>query len=335
MDFMLDQQIASQPEALGRIPAQLEVPALDVSRPILFAGIGTSLHACRVAAHWLYTLSAGRIQPLALSAHDLVLLAPLTREHQVVVVSHRGTKRFPGAALRRAREIGAYTVAITSIDAPEPEADLVLRTCPGEQSSTHTVSYTSALAVLARLVGNTLGEQGHQFLAGLQEVPAAMEATLKEPAPVAVAEQLAGREPILMAGFGLDAITASEAALKLKEGTYLWAEGMETENALHGPPAAIRAGMGAVLITPTHDDAGRTSTLRTALQALDVATFTCGTESQDNLRFAPVDLLLRPLVAIIPLQRLTAEIARIRHTNPDAIHTDQEPWTSVMAAYTL
>ncbi|GER91594.1 hypothetical protein KDW_57560 [Dictyobacter vulcani] len=335
MNFALDAQIASQPEAIARVLAQVEVPTLDAGRPLIFAGIGTSLHACRVAAHWLYTLSGGRILALALSAHDLALTAPLTREHQVVVVSHRGTKRFPGEALRRARELGAYTVAITSIDAPEPEADVILRTCPGELSSTHTVSYTTALAVLAKLVGTMSGEHGQQFLTGLQNIPAAIEATLAEPAPVAIAEQLAGREPILLAGMGIDAITAAEAALKIKEGTYQWAEGIETENALHGPPAALRAGMGAVLITSSLDDAGRTRELRTALKSLDVATFTCGTGFQDDLRFASVDTLLRPFVAIVPLQRLTAEIARIRHTNPDAIHTDQEPWTTIMASYSL
>ena len=48
MNFALDTQIASQPAAIARVLAQVEVPTLDAGRPLIFAGIGTSLHACRI-----------------------------------------------------------------------------------------------------------------------------------------------------------------------------------------------------------------------------------------------------------------------------------------------
>ncbi|GLV56149.1 hypothetical protein KDH_29920 [Dictyobacter sp. S3.2.2.5] len=329
MEFALDKQIISQPDAIRSLMECISVPALDSERPFIFSGIGTSLHACRVAAYWLYELSAGRIRASVLNAHELALSASISRQDQVIVVSHRGTKRFPRQALTRAREVGALTIAITSIDAPAQDADYTIHTCPGELAGTHTVSYTTALTALAYLVASVTGEAGRHFLSTIQGVPDAIERTLEQPAPRAIAEKLVGREPILLAGMGIDAITAAEAALKIKEGTYLWAEGFETENALHGPPAAIRSGMGAVVIMPDREDGGRSHLLLGSLKELGAEAYSCGTEQAD-LRFSAVERLARPLVAIVPLQRLTAEIARIKHSNPDEIHRDVEPWATVM-----
>lgn len=122
--------------------------------------------------------------------------------------------------------------------------------------------------------------------------------------------------------------------MKIKEGTYQWAEGMPIELALHGPPAALRAGMGAITITPAGDDGGRTQTLRMVLADLEVEALTCGVQNED-LRFASVHPLVRPLVAIVPLQRVVAEMARIRETNPDEIHRDVEPWNTAMGRIAL
>ncbi len=340
--FALDDQIASQPEALRALLAGIDAPVLDPERPVVFSGIGTSLHACRVAAWWTAALSGGALRPVAIDAHDLALDAPLTPRDQVVVVSHRGTKRFPNAVLDRARKLGAATVAIVGQGAPAVAADTVVRTCPDERAGTHTVSYLTALAALGRIVAALVGPTAAatEFASALGTVPDAVTRTLDLPAPVEAAQRLAGREPLLLAGGGLDTITAQEAALKLKEGAYTWAEGLGVEFALHGPPAALRAGMGAVTITPAAgmDDGGRTEALRGLLRDLGVVALTCGDEAvsaDEDLPFAPVPTLLRPFVAIVPLQRLTAELARLAGTNPDAIHGDVEPWAAAMARYAL
>ncbi|GAC1358921.1 MAG: hypothetical protein NVS2B12_06020 [Ktedonobacteraceae bacterium] len=335
MHFALDEQIAVQPQAIRALLARIQVPVIDLKRPLIFSGIGTSLHACRVAAAWVVELTSGEVRPAVIHAHDLALSAPIHARDQVIVVSHRGTKRFPGAALARARSVGATTIAIVGEDAPQPQADAVIRTCPSEKAGTHTVSYTTALTALGCLVGRSVSsEQGSVLLSALESVPAAIEQALMQPAPVSAAQQLEGREPVLVAGVGLDAITAYEAALKIKEGTYQWAEGMEVENALHGPPAAMRAGMAAITITPAEDDGGRTQDLRAAFADLHVVSLTCGTGNED-LHFPSVHHLVRPLVAIVPLQRLTAELARLKQSNPDEIHRDVEPWKTAMARFTL
>jgi glucosamine--fructose-6-phosphate aminotransferase (isomerizing) len=333
MRFALDDQIAAQPDAVAAIISRA-VPPLDARRPIVLTGIGTSLHAAEVAAAWTWLVSGGRVRATAIDAHHLALCYPLTADDQVVVISHRGYKRYPGAALAKARAAGATTIAIVGADAPDQEADVTVRTCPNETAGTFTVSYLSSLAALAGMVASVRGPQSERFAAALGAVPEALRSTLAVPAPVEAARACAGSEPLLLVGFDLDAVTAAEAALKIKEGARLWTEAMSTEFSLHGTPAAYRPGMDVITITPGTDDQGRMATLRALLAELGTRAWTCG-EAGEQLRFAQTDPWMRPFTSIIPLQRLTAELARLRHTDPDTLHGGVEPWRSAMTSLEL
>lgn len=332
--FAFDDQVASQSQAVSNVLRTLDAPALDPKRPVIFAGIGTSLHACRVAAYWAADLSGGRIRPVAVETHDLALRGTIQPQDQIVVVSHRGTKVFPNQLLARAKEVGARTISVTGHGATNPAGDIVLRTCPDETASTHSVSYVSALAVLGRLVAKLVGQYAADFAAALDRVPAAIQETLEKPAPTAVLRHLINREPIFLTGFGVDELTAIEAALKIKEGAYLWAEAMSVELSLHGTPAAFEARMAAITLVPEIDDGGRTQALQKMLGELGVEVLTCGAGDFD-LSFARVDYLLRPFVSIIPLQRLVAELARRRGSNPDTTRGDVEPWATAIAQVRL
>lgn len=333
--FAFDEQIASQPDAVRRVLDSGEVPQLDPERPVVFTGIGTSLHAAQVAGCWATELSRGRVQPRVVEAHEYGLRGAVHPEDQIVVISHRGTKRFPRQVLERARRVKCRTIAISGDGAADPGGDINLRTCADERASTHTVSYTTALAVLARLVAKLVSSPAAAgFEAALAAVPAAMRATLAIPAPVDLLPRLINKEPLFLTGFGLDEITAREGALKLKEGTYLWAEGMSVELALHGTPAVFEPRHAAIVAVPDVDDDGRTQTLIEMLGKLHVQTVTLGTGTRD-LSFAKVDYLLRPFVAILPLQRLVAELARRRGSNPDTTREDVEPWKSAIGRVCL
>lgn len=326
MDFAYDRQIRIQPHAVAEILERVETPTLDPERPLVFTGIGTSLHACRVAADWACQLTNGALRPHVVQAHELALRSAIQPQDQIVVVSHRGTKRFPNLVLEKAQRAGAYTVAVTGQGDAEPRADVILRTCPQDEASTHTVSYLSALAVLGKLVAGLHQPAAREFLTTLSTVPSALEETLNRPAPLGVAAELADLEPILVTGYALDAVTADEAALKIKEGTYQWAEGMSVEFALHGTPAVFRRGQAAITILPATDDGGRTEALRELLAIIGVRVYTCGDDTSADLPFATVHPLLRPFVAVVPLQRLVGEIARTVGSNPDTTHLEVEPW---------
>ncbi|MFF9036884.1 SIS domain-containing protein [Streptomyces sp. NPDC014892] len=330
-----DRHVASQPEAVAAL-LSTPVPVLDPARPLVFTGIGTSLHACRIAAAWVRLLTGGRVRAAALDAHDLALTEGVTAADQIVVVSHRGTKACPNDVLRRAAEAGATTVAITGEGPAEPVADTVLRTCPQEAASTHTVSYTTALTLLARLVATAFGEAGAPLTAALAQVPEALSRTLRLPvAPEAVDALADAAGPVLVTGTGLDAITAAEAALKIKEGTYRWAEALHTEFALHGTPAVFSATTAGFLLRPAGPDAGRTADLERVLRALGAPVHHCADDPGAALPFAAVPDLVRPLVSVVPFQRLVSLAAVRTGASPDLTHLEAEPWASAIRSVKL
>lgn len=154
--FSYEAQLASIPAVVADLLAQPMPHRLNPDRPILFCGIGTSLHAARIAADWIGRATEGRVRSFACDAHDIGTGAvPLRRDDQLVVLSHRGSKIFPTASLSRARSIGCRTVAIVGRGAPEQDADITIRTCANESAGTFSVSYLASLTMLARLVAAT------------------------------------------------------------------------------------------------------------------------------------------------------------------------------------
>jgi glucosamine--fructose-6-phosphate aminotransferase (isomerizing) len=334
--FSYDAQIACSPSVVAELISGQELPNLDPSRPILFSGIGTSLHAARVAAEWFTRLSSGAVRPLAIDAHDLGTTAPIRPVDQVVVISHRGYKLFPNASLERARSAGALTIAITGRAAPEQRADHILRTCENETAGTFSVSYLASLTVLARMAASFEADPARPFGRAQALLPDAISRTLSFELPDPVVERLSTTEVLLLFGFGIDLPTAQEAALKIKEGAWMWTEAMAPEFALHGTPASYRPGMGCVLIEPGEDDGGRTAILRRVMKKLGTKIVADCSESPDaELRFVSPHPLLRPFTAILPFHRLTAELARSRGTDPDTLHGHREPWKAVMTALRL
>ncbi|MCB4767041.1 SIS domain-containing protein [Ancylobacter sp. Lp-2] len=332
--FNLDTQIASAPEAVRAILAT-EVPRLDPDRPIIFTGIGTSLHAARVAASWVNVLNGGKNRAQALDAHDVGTWLPIRADDQVVVISHRGNKIFPTASLNRARSAGASTIAIVGQAAPVQPADNTVRTCANETAGTFTVSYLSSLAVLARLASQFDTSADQAFATAVDALPEAVAQTIALGNPAIAAEKVKAAETLLIIGFGIDLPTAQEAALKIKEGAWQWTEAMPPEFALHGTPASFHPGMAAAVIEPGEDDSGRTQLLLTVLDRLGIETVTVSERRDTELAFVTPHPLLRPVTGIVPLQRLTAELARLRDTDPDTMHGNREPWRSVMTSVKL
>lgn len=333
--FNLDFQIESAPEAVRAVLSQAEIPILDPERPVVFTGIGASLHAARIASNWVTCLGGGRVQTCAVDAHDMGSWLPIGPGDQVVVISHRGTKIFPGLTLQRARSAGAKTIAVVGQTAPAQPADYTIRTCPDETAGTFTVSYLSSLAALARLVSTFDTAPQRDFSTAVDQLPQALTTTLASGDPAVVAAGVADCRTLLVIGFGIDLPTAQEAALKIKEGAWLWTEAMSPEFALHGTPASYTADMSAVLIDPAHDDSGRMQVLSTVLADLGLTTARVDQNPRSPLSFTTPHPLLQPVTSIVPLQRLTAELARLRGTNPDTMHGSRTPWERVMTGIRL
>jgi len=341
--FFMHDAIQAQPEAFVRAVERNEgavdefASRIASCERILLTGIGTSHHASLVGEHLMRAYGGPDVR--AVHSFDLALYGPQMRpEDCVVAVSHRGAKRYTALALEQARQAGCVTALVTGeAGSGEGRADAVFRTVAQERSSAHTVSYTSTLAVLALLAGRlgyhrtgsaTLPEG---FLR--EELPEVLRAALgTEEEVAALARQHIGRRRIWLLGGGPSAVTATETALKIKETSYLQAEGMPTETMLHGPFQCVEEDDLFVLLAPS--GAARERTLEVAELAEEVGAPSLifgddATEPRPNAVTVPeVPEPFSALSCLVPLQLFAYHLALARGTNPDSFRIDDPRFAS-------
>jgi glucosamine--fructose-6-phosphate aminotransferase (isomerizing) len=258
---------------------------------VLFTGCGTSFHAAQVGAE----LAGGE----AVQALELVLRP--RRAAVLVAVSHEGTTPLATEAVRAFH--GPTWLVTGAAESP-------LRTLVGEaiqvapeieESYCHTKSYTAAIAAMAGMAGHDI--------AGL---PTAVEAALEGPRL-----EPSEHDRWLIAGAGRDWPTAQEAALKLREGTFVAAEAYHTEQLLHGHLAAVDETVRA-LVLDGEGRAGERS--REAVKALREI------GSPTELLPQADGAAERPILRILPFHLLVLDLAERRGVNPDRIRLDEDPW---------
>jgi glucosamine--fructose-6-phosphate aminotransferase (isomerizing) len=281
---------------------------------------------------------------------DFVHYGPqVDRRDVVIVLSHTGTTRFGQAAIARAREAGAYVVGVTAEGSPMEGPDAVIPAGPKERSDTYTESYTAALCVLGILaceVGEHLGADVAALRDAVERAPDDMAAMLaREETVTPVAQALAERGRLVLAGAGPNRVTAREGALKVKESAYLVAEGFELETMLHGGLQAVEGGDVAVLIAAQGPALDRLRDATRALQLIGARTWIIADESslpsfsaetyEWATSFPPVPEPFSALLATVPLQLLAARTAHLRGTNPDNFRYDDERYRSAIESMTL
>lgn len=227
--------------------------------------------------------------------------------------------------------------------------DVVIATAPQDPSSAHSASYTAnlaALALVAARLGERRGADVGALRAALGQLPDALAALLAhEPQIVPIAEALAARGRLVLVGAGPNAVTAREGALKVKETSYLVAEGLELETALHGALPAVAPEDVAVVIAAYGPALERTWDAVRALQLIGTrllviaderVTASVPTEGETTIApFAAVPEALSPLLAAVPLQLLAALTAALRGTNADSFRNDDPVYKRVNDSYTL
>ena len=330
--YYMHDAILAQPEAfaraVGRNEETMEGFASEVAgcRRLYLIGLGTSHHAAQVGEHLMRAYGGG-MDVRAADSFDLALYGPeLDEDDCVVAVSHRGSKRYTARALGRAREAGCRTALITG-EGGAGSADAVFETVAQERSSAHTVSYTSAVGVLALLAGgigrHRTGEETLPDGLLMEEIPAALRALLgTEEVAGALAREHVDRRRIWLVGGGPSAVTAQEVALKIKETSYLQAEGMPTEMMLHGPFQCVEAEDLFVLVAPA--GAARERTLEVVELAEEVGA-PCVIVADDPASEFAVPGVPEPfstLTCLVPLQFFAYGLALSRGTNPDSFRAE-------------
>lgn len=314
-------------EALKAVAAQLQH-----ADQVLLSGIGTSWHACLVGE--LLLSQIGGLGHRVRAFHSFELSNYWPEPHAktgVIVISHRGTKRFSLEALQKAKAGGGFGVAITGLGSGEGlhAADHLLRTVEQENSGAHTISYTTALALLAALAAE-LGGNG-EFAAALEAIPYLMEALLERESGEALASRFRNRRCYYFIGGGPNTSTACEAALKMNEANYAITVGMHCEQVLHGPWAALEPEDVVFLIAPPGPSYERC--LAVARVAGEVGAPVVGLLAEGDAELAslcalvvslpPTPELLTPILAVVPLQLLTYYLALLRGTNPDTMRAHE------------
>jgi glucosamine--fructose-6-phosphate aminotransferase (isomerizing) len=292
--------MARQPGDLRRILSDSEAvedgAGRIAGRRVFVVGTGTSWHAANQGAYFLRLAGADAV---AMSAADCALWGPRpSREDALILLSHRGTKRYTTQVLERARAEGVPSVAIGGEGAPG--TDIV--TVPQETAGTFTASHLGALARLAQLavaLGADLGR--------LDAVPVAVGEALAAPSPgVELPER--GLE---LVGAGPNQWTAAEGALKIREAAHLFTEGLALEQLLHGPGFALGARDALVCLDGGGPGSERLAQLAGALESRGARVY----------RFAAVELgePLSVFPLTVTVQRIALEFAEQLGADPDDV----------------
>src|SRR6266566_3115202 len=297
--------------------------------PITTTGCGTSEHAAMAAAELLADAIGPQRGYLVRSRQALDVARNPQAGGALLGFSHEGGTWATNEALARSRQAGARTTLVTVSDRSSgaATAELVIQTGEQDQSWCHTVGYLSPLVVAAVLAAAIAGEALDAVaLRALLEV--ATDAEHAEDA----ANALAGCARLIVAGTGIDYVSARELALKIEEGSGLPATALHTETLRHGHLAAATPQTGLVLILTDAEREGEpvreraVGALRSAriLGMPTAAILGARLGPEVTLDLTPAGRLtapeanqIRPLAeailgATIPLQLLSERLARAR-----------------------
>ena len=228
-------------DALERV-AGLIRDADTAGRPIVLTGAGTSEHAAMGIAE-LLNEALGRGGAIAMPALEVLRRKPAAG--MLIGVSHEGDTQMTNQALAIAREAKVPTALITVSDrSPGAQiADSVIQTEEQDQSWCHTAGYLSPL-----VVGMALAARLSRKPVDGQAVRALLDVTTDARSAAALAAGLEGIDRLVIAGAGVDYVTAREMALKVSEGARLSASALELETVMHGHLAAATRWTGLVVV---------------------------------------------------------------------------------------
>ena len=286
----------SQPEELRRLladagPAEAAAARL-AGRRVLLVGVGTSWHA---AHHGAWMLREAGVHADAAHAADL---APYERavdeQDGVIVLSHTAGTGYSMQVLERARQAGAAAVHVSGIGKGGD-----VETVAPEASYAYTASHTGALLRLAQ-IATALGAQ----LGELDAIPDRVAAVLDRSGPlIGVPERL-----VELIGAGPNAWTAQEGALKIREASYLAAEGLSSEQFFHGPSVALDAQDTLVVLDGGGPAADRTEAIAGAVEVTGAQVVRFGERDLGEA------LSVFPLTVVV--QRIAVELAQARGVSP-------------------
>lgn len=345
--FML-KEIYEQPQVIGDTlhsfvnPAQRSITLPDFSfdpaeaTKFTLIACGTSYYACQVAKYWLETLARVPVEA-DIASEFRYRGAAMPEGGLAVFVSQSGETADTLAALRYAKDQGQKILSVVNV--PEStiarESDAVLHTNAGpEVGVASTKAFTTQLTVLgclairvAKARGAIDAETEARLVGALTEVPARAAEVLNHDERLReLAEEIAKARDVLYLGRGTSYPIALEGALKLKEISYIHAEGYAAGEMKHGPIALIDDGVPVIVIAPTDDLFEKTaSNIAEVMARGGRVIFFSDTRGEKRLAgetavtiaLPEVDPFVTPILYAIPVQLMAYHTAVIKGTDVD------------------
>lgn len=320
----------------GRV--SLPIPEFDLSgiKRVTIVACGTSFYAGMVAKYWFEQFA--RV-PVDLDvASEFRYRAPVMEEGGLALfISQSGETADTLAALRHAKSEGQTIAVVVNVPTSTMarEADLLLPTHAGpEIGVASTKAFTCQLAVLAALAANLAKAKGRlseaeerSIVRHLAEAPASINGALAyDEAIESMAGVIAAARDVLYLGRGTDYPLALEGALKLKEISYIHAEGYAAGEMKHGPIALIDDQVPVIVIAPSGPLFDKTVSNMQEVQARGgkvvlISDYdgiqAAGDGAVATITMPKVHPLIAPIVYAVPVQLLAYHVAVAKGTDVD------------------
>jgi len=346
--FML-KEIFEQPHAVqnairGRITHEeatarlgglnLAPPELRAVERIIFIACGTALHAGLIGEFLMESLA--RIPTEVDYASEFRYRnAPVDKHTVVFAISQSGETIDTLAGVRESRRKGHKTLGIINVVgstiAREVDGGTYMHAGPeigvaATKTFTSQVTILTLLAVLMGRMRHLASTRGTDILRALEEIPAKIECVLKNnDAIAAIAKKYCEANNFLFLARQINFPVALEGALKLKEISYIHAEGYPAAEMKHGPIALVDSRTPSVFICPRNPVYEKVMANIEEVKARKGPVIAIATEGDDNIHKKADDVVyipdtlecLQPLLAVVPLQLLAYHIAVLRGCDVD------------------
>jgi len=304
------------------------------ARRFILTGQGTAWHAALVGDYVMEDLA--KVVTEATYASEFRYRNPIVEEGTVcVAISQSGETADTLAALREAKEKGALSLGVVNVVgstiARETDAGIYLHAGPeiGVASTKAFTCQCAVLTMLALYIGRRkfMGQpETYEIIEGLCAIPEKMKSVLQQSELVRdIVQKFVNRENWLFLGRGYNYPVALEGALKIKEISYIHAEGMPAAEMKHGPIALINEGMPVVFLATQGQQYDKVISNIEEVRARGGKIIAVATEGDTNIRrysehvvYVPeTPEVLQPLLSVVPLQLMAYHAAVLRGCNVD------------------
>ncbi len=316
-----------------QLPEGLDFKGID---RVTLVACGTASYACHVAKYWFEQI-AGLPADIDIASEFRYRDPVLSPASMAIFVSQSGETADTLAALRHVKDKVARVVSVINVPTSSiaRESDLALPILAGvEVGVASTKAFTCQLTVLALMALKAAQDRGRidaaslgQRLESLRLVPGLMNAALGLSDPIAkLAEELGTAQDILFLGRGPMFPLALEGALKLKEISYIHAEGYASGELKHGPIALIDATVPVIVLAPKDALFDKTVSNMQEVMARSgkvlllsdaAGVEAAGQGTWKTLTLPAVDPLWSPILYAVPAQLLAYHTAIAKGTDVD------------------